>query len=85
MKKSSIFTRESLPFQFDNPFPTINGEYVMTESGEKKFVERPVVQDCFASDFNVISRALYGQASAPAWRDSADPVDLNEKYPELFD
>lgn len=84
MKESSIDCRKHGTYEKTNPFPLVNGEYVVNENGERKFIEKDPVSPSMACDFTVVSNAMYRGFSGLQSRENIDPVDMVEKYPEVF-
>lgn len=84
MKQSSLNCRAHGSYEKSDPFPLINGEYVVNENGVRKFVERDPVAPSMACDFSVVSNAMYHGFAISQVRDNIDPVDMLEKYSEVF-
>lgn len=67
-----------------SPFPMLNYDSVQDENGNVKLSQCEPVAMSLAEDFSVTANAASGKTSAPRYRLSGDPVDIENKLNQLI-
>ena len=67
-----------------SPFPMLNYNSEQDEYGQVKLTQCEPVSLSLSEDFSISANAAAGKSSAPRYRVSSDPVDMESKLNQLI-